>query len=385
MKLFDDKVRIDIAPSKHIDNTYNFCDRNAQPKVEKIRNILNHWFSRYPDDEKIELRRRFETTFNDALFELFLYELFLKQGFAISIHPEVPHTTKRPDFLLSKNGIEIYLEAKVSTGKSDKEKSNENRIDCFYDSLNSTDSPNFFLGIKELIFKTEKQPSTKKLIQYLERELKKYDADEITKQHLSVNSFVDLTQIIFDNDDIHISFFLIPKSLTLRGDTRIRPIGIYPATTFWGGSEDSIKSSLEKKATRYGNLDKPYIICINSTNDIMTNEYDAMDAVWGSLQISFSTNPNNRDEKLTRGNNGFFLGNKGVQHTGVNGVLITRMNLSSIQNPEYWLHKHPFAKYNLDFNIMELDYYSVSSNQIIKVERKSVGEILSLPKEWINF
>jgi hypothetical protein len=28
MKLFEDKIRTDVSPAKHIDNSFDFCDRN---------------------------------------------------------------------------------------------------------------------------------------------------------------------------------------------------------------------------------------------------------------------------------------------------------------------------------------------------------------------
>jgi hypothetical protein len=118
MKLFENKIRIDKSPANHIDNSFDFCDRNAQPKVERVRDILNYWFSHYPLKEQYELKCRFQKEFNSSLQELFLHELFFCQGFEITIHPILPHTSKNPDFLLSKNGIEFYLEAKVATGNS---------------------------------------------------------------------------------------------------------------------------------------------------------------------------------------------------------------------------------------------------------------------------
>ena len=385
MKLFEDKIRTDLNPANHIDNSFDFCDRNSQPKIEKVRNILNHWFSHYPEDEQYELKCRFQKEFDSALHELFLHELFLNQGFDIVIHPKLPHTAKTPDFLLSKNGVEFYLEAKVSTGRSNETKSYEQRLNSLYDSLNKIKSPNFFLGIKNIQLKTSKQPSTKELIKTVEAELLKYDVKTIENRIVKSETLQDLTDIHFENQDVDLSFYFIPKSQSIRGKKGIRPIGVYPSYTHWGGSEDDIKTSLEKKANRYGTLDKPYLIAINSIGSIMTNKYDADDAIWGSLQVLYSTDPNNRDTKYTRARNGFFLDNSGIRHTGVSGVLITRMNLGNIQNSEYWLYKHPWAKYEINFELIELSYSHIVLNTIKKVGKKQVEDILRLPQEWIDF
>lgn len=385
MKLFEDKIRTDVSPAKHIDNSFDFCDRNAQLKVEKVRNILNYWFSHYPIEEQYELKCRFQKDFNSALQELFLYELFFCQGFEIVIHPTLPHTSKNPDFLLSKDGIEFYLEAKVSTGKSNTEKSYEQRLNNLYDSLNKINSPNFFLDIKEILLKTQKQPSAKVLIKFIETELAKYDPDVVEIQIENENKKIDdLTNIQYENEDIFISLYLIPKATSIRDKDGVRPISVFPSTSYWGGSEDTIKASLEKKATRYGDLGKPYIISVNSLSEIMTNEYDANNAIWGSLQISYSTDSIDKNFKYTRAKDGFFLDHRGVRHTGVSGILITRFYLGNLHNIEYWFFKHPSAKYDLDFGITEMSYSYVSDNQIMKTENHQVSDILSIPEEWID-
>lgn len=282
----------------------------------------------------------------------------------------------------SKDGEEFYLEAKIATGRSNETKSYEQRLNSLYDSLNKIESPDFFLGIKHVLLKSTKQPSTKEIIKMLENELIKYDANTIRNQIVAGGISRDLTDIHFENDDVDISFYLIPKSQSIAGQKGIRPIGVYPSYTFWGGNENDIKTSLDKKANRYGALDKPYLIAINSLGPIMTNENDSNNAIWGSLQISYSTDPNNRDFKYTRAQDGFFLDNSGVRHTGVSGVFITRLNLGNIQNPEYWLYKHPFAKYDINFDMMDLSYFYVSSNEIHKVEKKQIKDIVKLPEEW---
>jgi len=85
-------------------------------------------------------------------------------------HPTVPGTKKKPDFLVTGNGLEFYLDAKESTDKSDAERSVENRINHLYDTINTTNSPNFFFRINELLLKTDKQPSGNKVVRYIESE-----------------------------------------------------------------------------------------------------------------------------------------------------------------------------------------------------------------------
>ncbi|MDR2948781.1 MAG: hypothetical protein LBV71_06185 [Prevotella sp.] len=88
MKLFENKERTDTKPSRYIDNKYDFYDRNNQPHISRVRDILNDWFSKYPIDEQNELESRFKKDFESALYELYLFIFFSQLGFDIVIHPK---------------------------------------------------------------------------------------------------------------------------------------------------------------------------------------------------------------------------------------------------------------------------------------------------------
>jgi len=143
-KLFDDKVRVDLDPAHHNENSFDYYDRSARKDVSNVREKLNDWFSKFPTSEQVELKSRFKKTFSSAYFELFIHELFRRQGFEILIHPEVPNTSRRPDFLMKKDGLEFYLEAKEAREKSEAQEALENRINQVYDSLNRTKSHEFY-------------------------------------------------------------------------------------------------------------------------------------------------------------------------------------------------------------------------------------------------
>jgi len=72
----------------------------------KIRNLLNKWFDHYPQEDQLSLKTDFKNDFQAAFFELFIHELFKKQGFKLKPHPKVEGTTKKPDFLVtSESGV----------------------------------------------------------------------------------------------------------------------------------------------------------------------------------------------------------------------------------------------------------------------------------------
>ncbi|MCL5247576.1 hypothetical protein M4I21_17270 [Cellulophaga sp. 20_2_10] len=384
MKLFEDKIRTDKKPAKHNDNTFDFFDRSDSEKGKVIREVLNAWFDNYPQDEKPEFKKRFRKEFSSSLYELFIHELFTKQGFTLESHPILKNSSNRPDFLARGNGIEFYIEVKEATDKTDSERALENKTNQIYDIVNQTDSPNFFLQIEKLNFKTEQQPSAKKVVRYLESKLPEHNPD-LVLDNLSTLGIKGIPSISFEDQNLSMVIKLMPKSKEIRGKKGIRPIGMFPSEGFIGGADDSIKSALQKKATRYGELDKPFLICINSKSHRGTDNYDVMDSLFGSTSVSYSTDPNNKDERIERSMNGFFKDNSGPKYTKVSAVMINRLVLGHVKEGKYWFVKHPFAQNDLNFDKFEIDKTFVEKNKIIYKEGKSIREILDLDRFELSF
>ncbi len=384
MKLFEEKIRTDRKPAKHNDNSYDFFDRSDSIKGQVIRKVLNEWFDDYPKADKPAFKKRFRKEFSSALYELYIHELFTKQGFLLESHPKIKNSTKRPDFLAKGKGIEFYIEVKEATDKTDAERAIENKTNEVYDIVNKTNSPNFYLGIESLNFKTDKQPSAKKIVRYLEKELPKFNP-EIIKYNIEQMGIEEFPQIHFEDDDLILILSIVPKPKERRGVENIRPIGIYPSKGFIGGADESIKSALEKKVNRYGALDKPFLICINSTSHKGTDNYDVMDALFGSSSMSYSTDVNNRNEKLEGTMNGFFKNSSGPKHTNVSAIMINRLILGLVKDGIYWFVKHPFAKNNLDFDKFDFNKILVENNKIVKRKGKTVTEMLKLDRYNLDF
>jgi hypothetical protein len=92
MSLFEKKERTLDGPAKYNVDTYQYYNDSARQDMEVIRQLLEKWFSHYPDDEKQDLKTRFQASFDAAFYELYIYTLFTKLGFSLSIHPDIPGT-----------------------------------------------------------------------------------------------------------------------------------------------------------------------------------------------------------------------------------------------------------------------------------------------------
>jgi hypothetical protein len=382
LKLYDNIERHYHGPANNRENTYDYYNRSGRKDISIVRDKMEEWFSNIPNSEKSEMKERFRKSFDSVFYELFLFNLFISLGFEITIHPVVPETTTKPDFLIKKGSLEIYVEAKISKDKSHLDEANENRLNQFYDSINKIKSPNFLLYVEKLDFKTDKQPQTKAIINYFENELSKLDPD-VFYAAIEHTGLEGINSIQYSNDQIDIVIKPMPVIPSARGKSE-RAIGMFPFESFMGGAEESLQDSINSKAKRYGKLDKPYIICINALSFKTSSGFDVENAIWGSLAFSWSTDPNNRNEKNIRQPDGIFCNKKGARIQNVSGILVTRVFPHNIPSAKYWLFEHPFSHNKLDFTHLGLIYNFVENNIIIKNTGQNLDTILNIEKDWLS-
>lgn len=326
LMLFDNKERIETRPSNGNENSFDYFNNTGRTDIIPVREVMENWFSIYPDSEKEEMKKRVKADFGPAFYELGMYCYFKNMGYDIFIHPTVPNSSKRPDFLAVKNDHDFYVEIKEIRMLSDAERLKERRLNTLTDSMNSVDCTYFMLCIESIEFKTGKQPSGKKIIKYFDNLIKAYDPD-IYRKMLEKDGFSMMPKLKYDDDDVLIKIRLTPKAPHMRGK-KGRAIASYGAYIKIGGEEEMIKSAIQTKATRYGELDKPFLICLNYPSDLLHKE---------DIDIALY------------GNDGAFGAENNPRNTRVSAVLITTFTVSGLLNTNLYYHENPFAKKKIDF------------------------------------
>lgn len=376
--LFDMFTRTYDGPAQYRENIYGYLNRSARKEIENVRDRLENWFSELPRNEKKEMKERFKKSFDSVFYELFLFQLFKCLGFTITLHPDIPGSSKKPDFLLKKNNLEIYAEAKITKYQSQSDEANERRVNEFYDTLNKMKSENFYLFIRKLKFKTKNQPQTKGLIKFLEEKLKNLYVNDLYDA-MSAGKYSEAPQLKYSDEQLEIVVVPLPANPDARGKIN-RPVGILPLQTIFDGAEESLENSISTKANRYGKLDKPYLICINAQSVKSASWHEIENTVWGSLAFTWSSNPEERDEKLQRRPDGVFLKGKEVKMTNVSGILVTQVSATDVMQSMYRLYKHPFSENSFDFEQLGLKYCVVENNFIKTVNGDDLGQILMSSK-----
>lgn len=372
IELFDDILRTNDQPSNHNVNEYDYMNKSSRDIIVQARENLSIWFRDYPKEEKKELKMRFKKDFASAFFELYLYTSFKKQGFSIQIHPAVPNSNKKPDFLISKDTLEIYLEAKTVSNKSEKEKAEERKINQLFDEISKSNFNNTILLLEELKLKNNKQPSASKIKKEIISHISSFDLEDISRKFES-GEISNPPKIIIDNEDIFLEIGLFSIKNDKNNLDKNRPIGSYPFKTLESG-EEILKKSVNKKAKRYGELDKPFIVCLNTLDYETSNTFSIYNAVWGSEAITYSLDPKNRNHRRIRKPDGIFY-NKRPRLKNLSGILITNVNPYNLNIVEQFLFKHPFSENELDFDKLGFQYEYLNKTQLEKkdgVELKNI-------------
>jgi hypothetical protein len=275
-------------------------------------------------------------------------------------HPTIISSNRKPDFLAVKNGQETYIEATTISYFSEAEIKKENFKEKFVDELDLMNTPNFWLGLKTLEFKTATFPKVAKLRRSFEQKRAELDVAEIK---LAEANTLKCHNLKYEDDQLLIEVSLHIKTEAAKNDKGHRAIGFRSsAVTIQDADVDSdkIMRNLKDKASRYGNLQKPYIVCLN---------------------LAFNFNIVHDVDWAFYSENGF--NSHTPKFSKVSAALVTNVNVGSIFNqPIHRLivNKHSSFPINTDcFNLSyEIDkklMQKMSIDTLLKLENHNTVRI----------
>lgn len=376
IKLFDDESRTHEFPSGYSEPTFEYLNRSANEPIRKTRDVLEDWFSRYPESDQAELRERFrsrkEHNHSSALFELWLHEVLLRLGCRVQIHPPLPHTDRKPDFLIkSPHGLDFYLEAIHTAGASEDESRAQARLNTLYDSLNYLQSPDFFIKIEVDGLPRTPVPG-REIKRALERRLARLNP-ELINHFLHSRSLDLVPHWDFEHDGLRITCSPIPKPPELRGLPGVRTLGM---KTFGGiiDSEGPIKTAVTTKAKRYGVLDLPLVVAVNAT-DLFLSDRDVLNALYGSFQGW-------PEPELLNDERGVWGNVDNPKWTRVAATLVTiKLRSDKLVVPAH-LHHNPRAVRPYSSELTRFPQTTITNNRLITSDGETIESILGLPSDF---
>ena len=223
-------------------------------------------FREHIEEMLIRLNSKDRHISQSAYFEVLCYNLFYNKGYRIDLHP-IMGNNKRPDFKVYNDKISFYLEAIViAEEKYKKIESAQNKVVSYLKEN--------LIEFKYYIFLSFSMIN-------IDRELRMKRLKEFILNTSENLNDINYSEKIYKFEDngwiIEISFFA-------KTDEHSEDI-ISSLTPSYSSKDDYryVKKSLKKKASKYGELELPYILATcYYVGNIFLNEGDLINALLGN-------------------------------------------------------------------------------------------------------
>lgn len=382
-KIFEEKSRIDVSRAQHAESIFSFLDRSAWQSSNQVRDMLEDWFSRYPACEQNGLRGRIRSSdseYKPAVFELLLHEVLIRLGCTVEVHPILPSSSKRPDFLVhDRNGSQFYLEAALVTDSTPKTVGDQARMDRVQDIIESIDSPNFWISVEAADLPSSdipKAPLIHKLKTWLAT-LNYSETHRLVEQH----GLEAAPRLPWQGEAWDATFIATARSSP--NQTNARTLGIIDVGGFKCISPaKAIQSKIEEKAGRYGDLPLPFLIAINCQG-LFVGATDIEDALYGPLSIVSWLDGTGNWQSGERRGIGAWVSPNDPQYTRVSGVLIgKRLDPWSMANATLTLYQNPWAKRPYQGPLLSLPQAVVRNKKLEFQPGISLKDLFGLSEDW---
>ena len=256
MKLFDEFDRTDSTFQGRTEQDFAFLNRSADLNFQAIRDGLESWFARLPEENKKDfernkqLRGRFRENswqHSGALLELITHEFLNAIGTDVEVEPSLNELT--PDFEATCNGTRILLECTVVHPASTRIGADK-REATIKKAIDALDTGRFSLGTR-FVRHGPGQPSGKQFRREIKDWLATLNPDE-----------PKIIERLFCREGWQVNVSVYPLKPGVYKQEGDRSIGVeIDAGMVTAGSQ--IQDSLEKKADKYKASLLPYVIVVS--------------------------------------------------------------------------------------------------------------------------
>lgn len=374
--LFSARERADKDPIRFAEPHFEYFERSGRGVVQHIRDLIEDWYSRYPDTDK-ELRGRFhsndDVNFMSAFFELYIHELLLRLGYSVEPHPHLPNSRKHTDFLArGGDGRDTYIELVLATGESEQEIATRAIKNQVLDSINRMRSPNFFIGV-ETVGSASTPPPARQWRGALGEWVDKLDPDEVAATVLQYG--IDaLPKLPLEHEGKTIFICRAsPKKIEARNKANVRPIGSIHTGFQFVNNTAAIQSVIERKADYYGALDKPFIIAVNGLTPFPPDDEDLALAL---IRSDRKIEPHREVEAV-------WVGPHGPRNGMVSAVLAIKwLEPARVADKDLVLYHNPWAEKPCEGLITRCSQMVAEDGFWVRQNGLHPRELFGLPEGW---
>ena len=387
MPLFEPSTApIGERPKRYGESNYAYYRDSERPGVVAIRTLLEAWFLELPEDERLDLQQRFrsptERQHRSAVFELFLHHLLLRCGFELEFHPDIPGVTTHPDFLVSRNGQELFFLEAIAVGNSTREEAEANRMNLVYDVLNNLTSPDFYLGLR-VGGAPETPPPGARLRGELARWLATLDRETI-RQCYREERYEEVPTYEWVHDGWRMLFDPIPKGDEARANPSVRPIGMtMPTRAARLTLDESLKDGVIAK-DKYGRLRLPFVVAIQVVEEFRIAKIDVMNGLFGPEAVAFDAHGNQREARVP---DGAWVSANGPIHRTISVVMAwSTLDPWTFTAIEPIVVHNPYATVPLANDMLPFTQHVVDHERGVLNEHagRSMEGLLGFAKGWVR-
>ncbi len=373
-KLFADLERLgddDLPPRL---SNFEYLSLSNRPEAGRTRQVLTEWLQHFPASHRAQLTEEIQSgddiRFDSAVFELAVATIIQFQGNDIEeIEPQIGSKGRNPDFLCrSQSGTSFVVECADARQLSAEDEGKQKHLDDLINAINEIPGKHH-----RIYFRYSDRPPLavrKSRIQQLIRNwLSQLDENA---------DFGGSERLEFDIDGIHY------KCDPMKTRSEIKNIvGAYGRLAAWSSSQpDSLRRSLKKKSTRYGDLSQPYIIALNAPSCFHPHE-DLFDVLFGTPAVSFDPKNPLQEVQETRLNDGVWAGPKGWANTRVSGILLaSNLGAWSAAMRNLWYFEHPFSAHSMDSPFPDICCIRAENGEVSVRDGTPSREIFGLEAGW---
>jgi hypothetical protein len=379
--IFANRARTDRSPKKANETMFSFLDRTGSTYYEPIRDLLETWVGGVPAEHRAGVVGNLlsgDDTFESALWELYLYAVATGSGDRVEIHPNLPGTSKHPDFLVH-GATSYYLEA-IAVGRPPEHTAADKRlreVEAVLDQVRVAGATLAFehhrVGARPI--------SAAKLRDRLVRWIDSLDTAELALQTHAFQVRASRPTFRFEDDGWVLTFEALPmKSGTSRGSPLIGIRG--PGRAKGVDNTTGLQRALDSKANKYGTqLPYPLVTAVLSNTEFPTRDYDVSAVLYGLSALP----PASVVDPADLHTNGHWRTTNGWRRShNPNVIVAASLNLHNLASvtPTLWTTLDPAATIVAD--IAWADPVSVRAHDPQPLGRPPALDALGIDAAWCS-
>jgi hypothetical protein len=314
MAIFSEGERTREGPPKAGEPMYRYLDSSARPEAREARETVESWIADYPKSSLLRWLGDFRSNDNgqhvSAFFELFLIRFFQANGWTIlAVEPEIERVRGKPDLLIEgPDGVRVVVEAIVPADKADEQRGKEKLIADIKDAINAVRIPDHYLMLEAIEAPTE-AINKANLIGALNAWISSNPAKDDVFEYKDKGALVNIKLLHRPGRDVD--------------SPEYRAIGIEMGGVSVSTPGDLVKKGLERKASKYKELELPYLIALNARG-FHDTEDDYLAATYGAQAARFSMGQDGLtgEPEWIRNHDGLFNDGGRPRKQHVSGVLL---------------------------------------------------------------